>query len=267
MADQVLWPLVAVSSDPTNVTKLDANNNVLTSTTDIAASFVQKAGDTMTGQLIAQAGVSIPANASYTLGADPASTTISNDTLGVFTLSVGGLTARKTAIRFTPATGNIEINRESNGTTNIGGNITATGTTHNFAQGSIPSTAFGPLLLLTEVSAAATLLATDAGKVLVAAPPAGSDFTMNLPASGTAGIRPGMVVELVSNIPSVGKYLFVQAPAGVSLFYNSTVGGSGDGTLGGGIAAKCRLRGPLTSVRLLAVDSATWWAFGDLVTA
>jgi hypothetical protein len=70
---------------------------------------------------------------------------------------------------------------------------------------------------------------------------------------------------LVSNITSAGKYYIIQAPAGVSLFYNSTLGGSGEGTLGGGVAAKCRLRGPMTSIRLLCVDSSTWWAFGDLV--
>ena len=49
--DTILWPLRAVSKDPTNLTKLDADNNVLTSTTDIDARYVIKAGDTMTGPL------------------------------------------------------------------------------------------------------------------------------------------------------------------------------------------------------------------------
>jgi hypothetical protein len=49
--DELLWPLTQASADPTNLTKLDADGNVLTSTTDIAAKFVQKAGDTMTGPL------------------------------------------------------------------------------------------------------------------------------------------------------------------------------------------------------------------------
>jgi hypothetical protein len=57
--DVVLWPLRAVSKDPTNVTKLDADNNVLTSTTDIAASFVRKSGDTTTGPLAITAGATI----------------------------------------------------------------------------------------------------------------------------------------------------------------------------------------------------------------
>jgi hypothetical protein len=57
MADDViLWPLRAVSKDPTNLTKLDADNTVLTSTTDVDARYVTKAGDTMTGRLI----VSVP---------------------------------------------------------------------------------------------------------------------------------------------------------------------------------------------------------------
>ena len=39
MADpeQMLWPLRAVSKDPTNITKLDADGNVLTSSVDVVA--------------------------------------------------------------------------------------------------------------------------------------------------------------------------------------------------------------------------------------
>jgi hypothetical protein len=52
MADaEILWPLRAVSKDPANLTKLDADNNVLTSTTDLDARYVLKDGDTMTGDL------------------------------------------------------------------------------------------------------------------------------------------------------------------------------------------------------------------------
>lgn len=54
MADEMVWPLRAVSKDPANLTKLDAEGNVLTSSTDVAAQFVQKAGDTMTGQLLVE---------------------------------------------------------------------------------------------------------------------------------------------------------------------------------------------------------------------
>jgi hypothetical protein len=50
--DQILPPLRGVSTDPTNITKLDADNNVLTSTTDLDARFVNVTGDTMTGNLI-----------------------------------------------------------------------------------------------------------------------------------------------------------------------------------------------------------------------
>jgi hypothetical protein len=58
MADeQILWPLRAVSKDPTNLTKLDADNGVLTSTADVDARYVIKTGDTMTGQLIVQPAV------------------------------------------------------------------------------------------------------------------------------------------------------------------------------------------------------------------
>jgi len=53
--DQLLWPLRAVSKDATNLTKLDADGNVLTSTADVDARYVQKAGDTMTGRLVLNA--------------------------------------------------------------------------------------------------------------------------------------------------------------------------------------------------------------------
>jgi len=56
MSDTILWPLRAVSKDPTNVTKLDADGNVLTSTTDVDARYVKKAGDNMTGSLGIQVG-------------------------------------------------------------------------------------------------------------------------------------------------------------------------------------------------------------------
>jgi hypothetical protein len=148
----------------------------------------------------------------------------------------------------------------------VTGSTTFQGATNVFAQGSINSTAWGPLVIVTE-TVSGTIDATDAGKVLVAAPAVNLDLTLTLPAAGTAAVKPGMVVELVSNVPTTGKYFYIQAPAGVSLFFNSTVGGSGDGTLGGGAGARVRLRGPMTSARLLAVDASTWWAFGELVGA
>jgi hypothetical protein len=57
MAEEVLWPLRAVSKDPTNLTKLDADGNVLTSSTDVDARYVLKDGDTMTGQLVVRPAV------------------------------------------------------------------------------------------------------------------------------------------------------------------------------------------------------------------
>jgi hypothetical protein len=49
--DELLWPLTKASADPTNLSKLDADGNVLTSTVDVDARYVQKTGDTMTGNL------------------------------------------------------------------------------------------------------------------------------------------------------------------------------------------------------------------------
>jgi hypothetical protein len=148
----------------------------------------------------------------------------------------------------------------------VTGNVTFQGAANTFAQGSINSTAWGPLVIVTE-TANGTLEATDAGKVLVGSPAPNTDLTLTLPPAGTAAFKAGMVVELVSNVTTTGKYFYIQAPAGVGLFFNSTVGGSGDGTLGGGSGARIRLRGPLTSARLLALDGTNWWAFGELVGA
>jgi hypothetical protein len=63
MPDEILWPLRAVSKDPTNLTKLDADNNVLTSTTDVDARYVRKVGDTMTGNLFLERDGAAGANA------------------------------------------------------------------------------------------------------------------------------------------------------------------------------------------------------------
>jgi hypothetical protein len=66
MADEILWPLRAVSKDPTNVTKLDADNNILTSTTDLDGRYVNVAGDAMTGSLGVQVGATFTAPATAT---------------------------------------------------------------------------------------------------------------------------------------------------------------------------------------------------------
>jgi len=67
MADeQILWPLRAVSKDPSNATELDDDNAIFTDMNRIsdamAGVFVQKSGDTMTGDLAIQAGLSVTGN-------------------------------------------------------------------------------------------------------------------------------------------------------------------------------------------------------------
>lgn len=68
MADpeQLLWPLRAVSKDPANLTKLDADGNVITSTTDLDARYVNVTGDNMTGALAVQVGATFTAPATAT---------------------------------------------------------------------------------------------------------------------------------------------------------------------------------------------------------
>jgi hypothetical protein len=143
--------------------------------------------------------------------------------------------------------------------------MTFQGAANTFAQGSVNSTAIGPLQLKNIPNLTYTLLAADAGKVLVGPASINGNRTVSLPGAA-ANIPAGTVVEVVANNPS-SFFTYIQGAAGVSLFYNSTVGGSGDGTLGGGVAARVRLRGPMTSARIIRIDDTTWWAFGDLVGA
>lgn len=74
--DVMLWPLRAVSKDPTNLTKLDADNNVLTSTTDVDARYVQKAGDTIVGQLIVKPPLGTASTGAFSLIGDDAAATL-----------------------------------------------------------------------------------------------------------------------------------------------------------------------------------------------
>ena len=208
MPDEILWPLRAVSKDPNNVTKLDADGNVLTSKADIAAAAgavcVLKTGDTMTGQLVVErdgAGTnaavlaraySDTANATYaitrTRGTKTAQTPLQpNDYVGRMlfnTINTGGTTAQsaincqatsaasatgidtqfsiavasadgsaiREAMRLTKTgvgilwaspTNALEVGGTTmlRGACEIVGNITSSGTAHNFANGSIPSPA------------------------------------------------------------------------------------------------------------------------------
>jgi hypothetical protein len=59
--EEILWPLRAVSTDPTNLTTLDADGNILTSSTATDGRYVLKAGDTMTGQLIVRPSAAVDA--------------------------------------------------------------------------------------------------------------------------------------------------------------------------------------------------------------
>jgi hypothetical protein len=147
----------------------------------------------------------------------------------------------------------------------VTGNVAFQGTANTFTQGSINSTAIGPLQLKNIPNVTYTLLADDAGKVLVGPASINGNRTVSLPGAA-ANIPAGTVVEVVGNNPSP-FFTYIQAAAGVSLFYNSAIGGSGDGSLGGGVAARVRLRGPLTSARIVRIDDTTWWVFGDMVPA
>jgi hypothetical protein len=70
MADEILWPLRAVSKDPTNVTTLDANGNVLTSTNTLDTRYVNVAGDTMTGPLSVSFNTAPPAEGQVSVMAE-----------------------------------------------------------------------------------------------------------------------------------------------------------------------------------------------------
>ena len=72
------------------------------------------------------------------------------------------------------------------------------------------------------------------------------------------------MVEIVNNAAT--GFFYVKANTGVNLFYNSTLGAGSDGLLGGGAAVQIRLRGPMTSARIMKQGANSWAIFGDLVT-
>jgi hypothetical protein len=196
MSNEALWPLRAVSKDATNLTKLDADNNILTSSTDVDARYVRKVGDTITGNMVFQ------------------------------------------------------------------------GASNAFAQASVNSLAVGPLQFVertTSGNLTRTLLLTDAGKVIINRTPVGL-FTTLIPADSAVNFPAGTVVEVVNASADITNHFYIKADAGVSLFYNSTLGAGSDGSLGGGVAAQVRLRGPMTSARIMKQSANSWVIFGDLVT-
>lgn len=185
---QLQWRVTVASDDPKNVSKLDANANILTSTDDVLSTK----GGTVTG------------------------------------------------------------------------NVAFQGTANTFAQGSINSIALGPLQLVNlGANPTYTLANTDAGKVLWNTRTNG-DLTITVPTNDTIPLAIGSVVEIVS---ATTRGTFVQPQAGVTLNYNRLVAGVDGGALGGGdgAAGRCRLRGVLTSARLLKVGLNQWYAFGDIL--
>jgi len=296
--DELLWPLTQVSADPTNLTKFDADGNVLTSSTDVVAAvvaagiggggnFVAKTGDTMTGPLTAttlsaNSGRSsfVPADEPYAIGlrynASGLPTYIGTSSAGEFQVSEpggsptlrvatnGNMTSPGTSHSF--VANSIPLNAV-NGAVNkagdtITGNMVFQGTSNTFAQGSISSTAIGPLVIDSRATTAYTLALTDMGKVIYKT--ATANTTLTLPTDAAVAIPVGSVVEIVNNAAT--GFFYVKANTGVNLFYNSTLGAGSDGLLGGGAAVQIRLRGPMTSARIMKQGANSWAIFGDLVT-
>jgi hypothetical protein len=86
-----------------------------------------------------------------------------------------------------------------------------------------------------------------------------ADITLTLPNPAPSGTR----FEVISNVQGTGKYCFIQAPAGVPMYYNK---GTGDGLSAGGAGAlgRVRLRGPVTRARVVSFGN-QWFITGDIV--
>jgi hypothetical protein len=141
--------------------------------------------------------------------------------------------------------------------------MTFNGTTNTFAQASINSDAWGPLKLIDNTAATKTLALTDAGKVIMNRTTSG-DYTLTIPLDSAVNFPVGSVVEMVQT--SVAGSFYIKGNAGVTLNYNSTLGAGSDGSLGGGPGAQVRLRGPMTSGRIMKQGANSWVIFGDLIT-
>lgn len=286
----------AVSADAGNVLEVGADSLLKLDPAKLDSRFVNVTGDTMTGGLAIQTdageaalGLTAFSDTGNSIirfrrskGTQAAPATLAtNDYVGRLTYAASdtGGTFRTSAfscqVVSVAATGvetryNFIVTTATGGTAtpllvtkdgiSVTGSIASTGTAHNFVDGSIPSTAMGPLPVVA-LSGNTAIGTQHVGRVLLTTGTANIDLT--LPAAGTC--RAGDVIEIVNNITTAGRYTFVRAPAGVTLLFNSPVGGTGDGTLGGGVAGVCRLRGPMTSARLLCLDGSSWAAFGDLL--
>jgi len=132
-----------------------------------------------------------------------------------------------------------------------------------FAQASIPSIAMGPLSIVRHNAASIPLTLADAGKVLIS--DYAADATVTIPLESAVSFPVGTVIEFVDG--SATGRLIIRAAAGVGLLYNSTLGAGSDGILGGGDGAQVRLRGVITSCRILKQASNNWLVFGDVVSA
>jgi hypothetical protein len=151
----------------------------------------------------------------------------------------------------------------SDGNATFSGNIVAQGTANTFAQASINSTALGPLQIVNiGTTGTYNIVATDAGKVLLNSHTV-ADSTINIPANATVPIPIGTVIEILD---ATNRLTWLQAAAGVTVNFNSTTG-SDSGVLGGGVAARCRLRGILTSARIVKVGTNLWYVFGDILAS
>jgi hypothetical protein len=150
----------------------------------------------------------------------------------------------------------------SDGTTTVTGNITVQGAVNTFTQSSINSTAIGPLQLKSiGITGTYILLISDACKVLWNTHN-GGDSTVLIPTNAVCPFPVGTVVDVLD---AATVSTWIQANPGVTL--NFTSNHSVDpGVLEGGVGAagKCRMKGILSTVRLLKIGTDHWYVLGEV---
>jgi hypothetical protein len=149
-----------------------------------------------------------------------------------------------------------------NGTATFTGGIVGQGAANTFAQASINSTAIGPLQLKTiGVVGSYTMVIDDAGKLLWNTY-TGGDSIISIPTNATCPFPIGTVVDVLDASTAATR---IQGSSGVTL--NFTTNHLVDpGVLDGGVgtAGRCRMKGILSTVRLLKIGTDHWYVLGDV---
>jgi hypothetical protein len=302
----------AVSTNAGQLAKLGTDNLVLVSSTDLDARYVNVTGDAMTGVLSVTQNVgnsfvfSTANGASYTqlnggtfisarFGPRPANDafcTVQHSWDTVASGNYWGTDYSATSISFGHVVAGARVNVLSFGST---GNITSTGTAHNFAANSITASAISGLPAASTVApladaaaavigvstayarqdhvhpietavlatASRTIAPSDMGRLLVNSYTGTSTLTpikFTLPAAGDQTIPVGSWFDLCD--ASANSPTAIASPDGVNLLWNASLTGGSNTAFAGGTLSTLTINGMFSRLKVLKTAPLIWIVLG-----